>query len=120
MDKNREDLLQSLIQQIMHMMKHLHHGGVPHRLPLSPPQMHLLFSIAGRKDGASVKDLAGRTSVTSGAITQFADGLVEMGLVTREGDPVDRRIVRLKLTELAKSQKGLPHIGEPIIQRIER
>jgi len=71
---------------------------------LSPPHVHLLFSIAGNKEGISVKELAERTSVTPGAITQFVDGLVERGLVTREGDLNDRRIVRLKLTELAKSQ----------------
>lgn len=51
-----------------------------------------------------MKELAERSSVTPGAITQFVDTLVERGLVAREGDPNDRRIVRLKLTELAKNQ----------------
>jgi DNA-binding MarR family transcriptional regulator len=104
MDKNREDLMQTLIQRIMSVMRHMHHGSIPREPPLSPPQVHLLFSIAGKNEGISVKELAERTSVTPGAITQFVDGLVERGLVTREGDLNDRRIVRLKLTELAKSQ----------------
>ncbi len=70
---------------------------------LSPPQVHLLFIIGRRKEGISVKDLAEISSVTPGAITQFIDPLVEKGLVAREGDPNDRRIVRLKLTEQARS-----------------
>jgi DNA-binding MarR family transcriptional regulator len=66
--------------------------------------MHLLFSIADSKEGISVKDLAEGASVTPGAITQFVDILVEKGLVAREGDPNDRRVVRLKLTDQAKNQ----------------
>jgi DNA-binding MarR family transcriptional regulator len=104
MDKTREDLMQTLIQRMMSIMRHVHHSSIPSEPPLSPPQLHLLFSIASKQEGISVKGLAERTSVTPGAITQFVDGLVEMGLVMREGDPNDRRIVRLKLTELAKSQ----------------
>jgi DNA-binding MarR family transcriptional regulator len=104
MDKTREDLLQTLIQRMMSIMRHLHHGTMPPKLPLSPPQVHLLFSIAEKPGGTSVKDLAERTSVTPGAITQFVDGLVERRLVMREGDTSDRRIVRLKLTESAKNQ----------------
>ncbi len=52
----------------------------------------------------SVKELAEFTGVTPGAITQFVDALVEKGLVSREGDPLDRRVVRLKVTDLAKNQ----------------
>ncbi len=96
--------MQTLIQRMMSIMRHVHHSSIPSEPPLSPPQVHLLFSIASKQEGISVKELAERTSVTPGAITQFVDGLVEMGLVMREGDPNDRRIVRLKLTELAKSQ----------------
>lgn len=96
--------MQTLIQRMMSIMRHVHHSSIPSEPPLSPPQVHLLFSIASKQEGISVKGLAERTSVTPGAITQFVDGLVEMGLVMREGDPNDRRIVRLKLTELAKSQ----------------
>jgi DNA-binding MarR family transcriptional regulator len=104
MDKTREDLLQTLVQRMMSVMRHVRHPGPPPEPILSPPQVHLLFTIAGKKDGMSVKELAERSSVTPGAVTQFVDTLVEKGLVMREGDPNDRRIVRLKLTKLAKSQ----------------
>ena len=104
MDKNREDLLQTLIQRMMSVMRHVRHVVPPPGEPiLSPPQVHLLFTIDRNKEGLSVKELAERSSITPGAVTQFVDGLVERGLVAREGDPNDRRVVRLKLTEQAKS-----------------
>ena len=104
MDKIREDLLQTLVQRMMSVMKHVRHKVPPGEPELSPPQVNLLFAIAHKHDGISVKELAEGASVTPGAITQFVDALVEKGLVTREGDHVDRRIVRLKLTDFAKSQ----------------
>jgi DNA-binding MarR family transcriptional regulator len=101
----REDLLQSLVQHMMSIMKHVRHPGPPPgEPPLSPPQMNLLFAITHQPKGASVKELAEFTGVTPGAITQFVDVLVEKGLVMREGDTVDRRVVRLKVTPLAISQ----------------
>jgi DNA-binding MarR family transcriptional regulator len=105
MDKNREDLLQTLTQRMVSVMRHVRHGGpLPGEPVLSPPQVHLLFTIDAKKEeGMSVKELAERSSITPGAVTQFVDGLVERGLVVREGDPNDRRIVRLKLTEQAKN-----------------
>jgi len=105
MDKKREDLLQTVTHRMMSVMRHVRHPGPPPEQPLSPPQLHILFTIAERKEeGISVKELAESSSVTPGAITQFVDALVERGLVAREGDPSDRRVVRLKLTELAKNQ----------------
>lgn len=104
MDKTREDLLQTLVQRMMSIMRHVRHVGPPVEPILSPPQMHIFFTIAHHKEGVSVKELAEDANVTPGAITQFVDTLVEKGLVAREGDPNDRRIVRLKLTDKAKNQ----------------
>ncbi|MHB8104129.1 MAG: MarR family winged helix-turn-helix transcriptional regulator [Dehalococcoidales bacterium] len=103
MDKNREELLQTLVGHMMSVMKHVRHSSPPTEPMLSPPQVHLLFTIGRSQEGISVKEIAERTSVTPGAITQFIDPLVAQGLVAREGDPNDRRIVRLKLTPQARS-----------------
>jgi DNA-binding MarR family transcriptional regulator len=103
MNKVREDLLQKLIESMMSVMKHVGRGLAPHEPSLSPPQVRLLFIIASRKDGFQVTELADKVGITPGAVTQFVDALVEKGLVSREGDPADRRIVRLKLTETAKA-----------------
>jgi DNA-binding MarR family transcriptional regulator len=105
MDTPREDLLQTLVQRMMSIMRHVRHPAPPPgELPLSPPQLNLLFTIAHKPKGVSVKELAEFTGVTPGAITQFVDVLVEKGLVMRQGDTVDRRVVWLKLTPLAVSQ----------------
>ncbi|MFA5309713.1 MAG: MarR family transcriptional regulator [Dehalococcoidales bacterium] len=104
MDKTREDLLQNLVQLMMSVMRHVRHPGPPPEHFLSPPHMMLLFTIGRQSEGMSVKELAERSSITPGAVTQFVDALVEKGLVAREGDTNDRRIVRLKLTPMAESQ----------------
>lgn len=105
MDKEREDLLQELIERMISIMRKVRHDSVPSGPVLSPPQVHLLFSIAEKKeDGVSVSELADMTGVTPGAITQFVNGLVERDLVVRENDPDDRRVVRLTLTRTARNQ----------------
>lgn len=41
--------------------------------------------------------------VTPGAVTQVVDVLVEKDLLRREEDPDDRRVLRIRLTDRAKS-----------------
>jgi DNA-binding MarR family transcriptional regulator len=101
----REDLLQKLVEQMFIIMKQIHRDISPTDPLLSPPQARLLFTIAGKKEeGISVKELAEKTNVTPGAITQFVDALVKKDLVRRDEDSNDRRIVRLTLTGSAKSK----------------
>ena len=103
-DKAREDLLQDLMEQMMCVGKQIHHGAMLHGPSFSPPQASLLFTIASKKEeGISVKELAKKTGVTPGAITQFVDALVKKQLVRRDEDPADRRIVRLTLTDSARN-----------------
>ncbi len=61
-------------------------------LDLTMPQFKLLLLIASRK-GLTVGDLAQRLGVTPPTVTIMLDRLVEHGLVRREDDPVDRRLV---------------------------
>lgn len=46
----------------------------------------------------SVKDIAARMSLTSSRLTRIIDGLVRKRYVTRHIDPVDRRIINVRLT----------------------
>ena len=46
----------------------------------------------------SVKDIAGRMSLTSSRLTRIVDGLVRKRYVTRHIDPADRRIINVRLT----------------------
>jgi DNA-binding MarR family transcriptional regulator len=102
--REREDLLQELIERMMSLMRKVRHDTVPSEPLLSPPQLHLLFAIAMKKESVSVSELAELSGVTPGAITQFVNTLVERELVARESDPNDRRIVRLCLTPSARGQ----------------
>ncbi len=104
LNPSRDELIQQFLDQMFSVMKEIHRDISPHEPLLSPPQARLAFTIAKYKDeGISVKELAKIANITPGAITQFTDVLIMKNLVTREEDPNDRRIVRLKLTSVARS-----------------
>jgi DNA-binding MarR family transcriptional regulator len=65
---------------------------------LTIPQMRLLWALRD-EDGLPVGSLAERLGVNPSTITGHVDRLVRQGLVRREEDAVDRRIVRNYLTE---------------------
>lgn len=106
MTESREELLQSLIEKMVNIIKCVHakHGFPLCGFKLSRPHIMILLFISKHKEGASTKDLAKLLNVTSGAITQFIDTLVERKLVKREDDPKDRRILRLTLTKSAQKK----------------
>lgn len=100
----REYLLQRVMEQIFSVMRTINRDIMPRNLFLSPPQARLAFIISRFKEGISVKDLAEKNCITPGAVTQFVDVLIAKGLVSRETDPNDRRIVRLKTTPAAENR----------------
>ncbi len=65
---------------------------------LTIPQMRLLWALRD-EDGLPVGALAEHLGVNPSTITGHVDRLVRQGLVRREEDPIDRRIVRNYLTE---------------------
>jgi DNA-binding MarR family transcriptional regulator len=103
---SRNELLQRTVEQLFSVMKQIHREVMPQGAVLSPPQARLVFMIARNKDKISVKDLANKANMTPGAITQFVDALLKKGLVIREENPEDRRVVLLKLTPAALEQMG--------------
>jgi DNA-binding MarR family transcriptional regulator len=66
-------------------------------LELTMPQFKLLLLVASGK-GFRVGDLANKLGVTPPTVTTILDRLVEQGLVRREDDPTDRRLVIARLT----------------------
>jgi DNA-binding MarR family transcriptional regulator len=52
-----------------------------------------------KEDGLSRQQLADRTIKDETTITRLLDGLVDKGLVRREQDQGDRRVVQVRLTE---------------------
>lgn len=65
---------------------------------LTIPQMRLLWTLRD-EDGLPVGTLAEHLGVNPSTITGHVDRLVRQGLVRREEDPIDRRIVRNYLTD---------------------
>jgi len=106
MNNLRRELLQTLAEKMAAIMRRVHSGqGFRFSdFTLRPPQVRILFYIARGNEDVAVKDLAETMGVTPGAVTQLVDGLVDMALVRREADTRDRRVVRIKLTDLAVSK----------------
>ncbi|MCL6612050.1 MAG: MarR family transcriptional regulator [Peptococcaceae bacterium] len=68
---------------------------------ITVPQSFILFALM-EQDGQNVKDLAGRLSLDSPAITGLLDRLEKEDLVERRNDPGDRRALKVFLTEKGK------------------
>lgn len=64
---------------------------------LTLAQCHALGELVAR-DGISAGELARSLKMDPGAVTRVVDALVDQGLVWRDVDPVDRRVVRLGVT----------------------
>jgi len=105
MTTNREQSIQRLIQNIHITTRTLGSGPTPTcaKNALTKQQSEILFLLSQEPSGLSVKELADRLRVTSGAITQFIDVLVEKKLVSRKEDSADRRVLRLILTSKARN-----------------
>jgi len=68
---------------------------------LSMSQLGALFHV--HKMGAcGVSDIGERLGVTTAAVSQMLDRLVEAGLVVREEDPRDRRSKKIEMTPLGQ------------------
>ena len=64
-------------------------------LPLA--QLRLMWTVF-RSHEATMKDISELLQVSQSTVTQAADKLVRRGLIERVADPLDRRVVRLKMT----------------------
>ena len=108
METGRQKLLQDLIQKLTGVFQSTHkdHCFSFDGLALRRQEMMILFFINKKNGQASVKEIAKFLNVTSGAITQFTDGLVEKKLVQRESDALDRRLVNIKLAPKVKHDFG--------------
>jgi DNA-binding MarR family transcriptional regulator len=65
---------------------------------------HQLEALAALKEGSlTMRSLCERLDISESAGTALSDRLVARGMVARETDPSDRRVVRLTLTEQARA-----------------
>jgi DNA-binding MarR family transcriptional regulator len=104
MNTTRQKTLQTLLGRMTCVMRTLKSGKT---FPfdgctLSNTQADILLYISHHKTGVSVKEIAEYFSVTSGAVTQLIDGLVDKKLVTRTEYEEDRRVLVIVLTKHAQ------------------
>jgi len=77
-------------------------------LEVTLPQFAALMAISF-KDGCMMRELAEELSLALGTVTGIIDRLVRAGLVKRYRDEKDRRIVRVRLTQ----------VGEELVRNIK-
>lgn len=103
--KKRSDLLQDIFATMdtQHRLmqgvfaRHFTQFG----LPLS--QLKLLMTI-GHDEKFSLKTIAEKLYLTPGAVTQLIEPLEQTGLVERQPDKQDRRVVFVSLTKAGKAK----------------
>jgi len=85
-------------------------------LGLTTAQLRVLFLVR-ETPGVTAGELAQRLSVTPPTISGIVDRLVKLGLVRREDDESDRRLVRNLLTEAGEGACGKMERGAEIYTR---
>ena len=99
MNKN-EILLDSILGNFELIKRALwKHDHTSNSLCLTRAQLGLLVWLRNKEDPQSTKDIAEHLHMTSSAVTQLVDSLVERELVKRTPSTTDRRKLFLSLTE---------------------
>ncbi len=88
--------------------------------PLTVPQYRILRMVEA--GGERAARLADRLAVRKPTLTAVADGLVQAGFLVRETDAMDRRVVRLCLTErgaeaLQETERAYVERVRPVLDR---
>ena len=79
----------------------------------------LALAILAREDGLSQGEASRRCRLDPSRVTRLSQALEEEGLIRRERDAEDNRVVRMYLTEEGRRKVGeLPRLRERFRQRI--
>lgn len=105
---SRENQIQTVIETLSRLHRPMSKDSWK-ELGLSHAQVGMLYLLSYHK-GSSVKEAADFLGITKSAVTQLADPLDAKGLIIRQNDPADRRIVRLSLT----------HKGGQLLKKLAR
>ncbi len=76
-------------------------NGRANRAALAEAQVELMLAVRAHPD-VSVKEVARRLGTAPNTVSTLVGGLADAGLLHRERDPDDRRLVRLRLTDAAQ------------------
>ena len=98
---SREDLIQEVIENIARCQRPSNLAG-RQKMGLSYSQVSMLYMLHYHKQ-LQVKQVADYLSITKSAASQMLDALASKGLVDRQTDSKDRRIVRFCLSDEGKT-----------------
>jgi len=82
---------------------------------LTAPQLNML-SVIRHQDGITIKKLANALQVSAPSASAMVDRLVEMGAVTREQNPEDRREVKVCMS--GEGARVIEHVEQQILEGI--
>ena len=78
-----------------------------------------VLSMLDKEDGISQGDMCQRFRLDPSRITRIGQALEREGMIRRERDPEDNRVVRVYLTEKGRGMlRHLPRLGEELGRRI--
>jgi DNA-binding MarR family transcriptional regulator len=105
MDQARDHIIQEIVEDMALMGRRI---ASQRKIPPADRKISrgqvIVLTIVGNRDGLSIKDIAESMHISGSAATQLVDSLVRAGLLAREVDPNDRRIMRISLTDEGKSR----------------
>lgn len=109
-----EDRVRAAVMVLLRLRRVLEHADIE----LTLPQYHLLAMVG--TGGERSAHLADKLAVRRPTVTASADALVAAGLLEREAEAGDRRVVRLRITEagqaaLERSEAELAGAVGPLI-----
>jgi DNA-binding MarR family transcriptional regulator len=87
-------------------------------LDLSLTQLKALFQLDGRSKELSMREISEGLGLSLATTSRTVDGLCKRRLVTRDEDPEDRRMKRVRLT--AKGQATIDRVAAVRIATLQR
>jgi DNA-binding MarR family transcriptional regulator len=96
----RQEILSNLFESLslMHRALLAHKDMSLQKVGMSRPQFELLCYLE-RHGEVTMKEITALMHVTSSAMTQLIEGLVQLKFLVRTQDTTDRRIVKVSLTK---------------------
>jgi len=109
---HRQDDIDLISQELIDLGRHLFRAVTRRDIPAIPGEEHeghrqrngqwRVLAILHHGESQTMNDLASRMDVSPPTVTGIIRGLVERGLVERNHDPTDWRVVRVTLTEAGR------------------
>ena|SRR5438094_1000165 len=104
----RSDLLQALTATFRALMWQGNKRGavIMERIGLTLPQAVVMWSLGACGGRATMSELANLTYQSAATVTGIVDRLADAGLVERERDRADRRVVYVRSTQAGTAKLG--------------